>query len=104
MSRGRAGLRAALPARQTGFEGEITPIEADGAMPPFERPRLSKRDEGSALHKPIVPDEILAAAGLTIVPDLAEIIDRDSKTVILGRVGTSPIVRSCRQPGRGRGS
>ena len=30
-----------LPAPPTGFEGEVTRIETDGAMPPFKQLRMS---------------------------------------------------------------
>jgi 3-phenylpropionate/trans-cinnamate dioxygenase ferredoxin reductase component len=61
---GEAGTRAAFTLREAGYDGPITLIGAETHLP-YERPPLSKPDNGAVAMKAICSDEALLNAGIT---------------------------------------
>ena len=64
---GECGTRAALSAREAGFEGAITLFGQESGMP-YERPPLSKSD-GRSAAKDIALAERLIGAGVCSRPE-----------------------------------
>ncbi len=59
---GQAAAKCALELRRLGYDGQIT-LLGDEAIPPYQRPELSK----SYLARPASPDEVIM-----LTPDMAE--------------------------------
>lgn len=85
---GHTGLRAALAARAAGFSGEITLIDPDPEFPSYERPPLSKWNDGTVAVVPIVTPEQFEAARLTHLTDRVIRIDAEAHHVHLETAGT----------------
>ncbi|WP_439562840.1 NAD(P)/FAD-dependent oxidoreductase [Roseinatronobacter sp.] len=60
---GECGTRAALSAREAGFEGAITLFGQESGMP-YERPPLSKSDAGAVVRRAICTEDTLDKAGI----------------------------------------
>lgn len=60
---GEAGTRAAFTLRETGYDRPITLIGAETHLP-YERPPLSKPDNGAVAMKAICSDQALLNAGI----------------------------------------
>ncbi|WP_426237752.1 NAD(P)/FAD-dependent oxidoreductase [Pararhizobium sp. DWP1-1-3] len=109
---GEAGTRAAFTLREAGYYGPIKLIGAETHLP-YERPPLSKPDNGALAMKVICSDEALLNAGITYLSgaEVAE-LDVSGQAIILsdGRslaydklllaTGARPRKLSC--PGAGR--
>lgn len=61
---GECGTRAAFAARNAGFDGAITLIGQEGSLP-YERPPLSKPENGFALRRNICAPDAFDAVGIT---------------------------------------
>lgn len=109
---GEAGTRAAFALREAGYDRPITLIGAEVHLP-YERPPLSKPDNGAVAMKAICSDEALLNAGITYLSgaEVAEInaagqaiILRDGRSLayqkLLLATGARPRKLSC--PGAGR--
>ncbi len=83
---GEAGARAALALRAHGWAGAVT-LVGDEAVPPYERPPLSKAvmtSEADPVAAVIATHARLAQAGIAFLHDVrAERIDRAQRTVVL---------------------
>lgn len=85
---GECGTRAALAARQAGWEGEITLLGAEPGAP-YERPPLSKPDADGAFVKEIVGRDMLADQGIAYRDGVtATALDTQAKTLTLSDGGT----------------
>ena len=85
---GEAGTRAAFAVREAGFSGVVTLIGNEPHQP-YERPPLSKPDNGAFQMKPICSADAMEIAGIDYLPGLsATRLDTDGRSVILsdGRV------------------
>ncbi|MBR3370457.1 MAG: FAD-dependent oxidoreductase [Rhodobacteraceae bacterium] len=60
---GECGTRAALSARDAGFDGPITLIGQEYGLP-YERPPLSKPDAGAVMRRAICSESDLRASGI----------------------------------------
>ncbi len=87
---GHCGLRAALAARATGFEGDITLVDSDEQALPYERPSLSKWPHGELRTVPIAPGMLIESARLTFLKDQAIRIHRDKRQLDLAGGSTLP--------------
>lgn len=81
---GHAGLRAALAARAQGFAGAITMIDRDQAFPPCERPHLSKWKDDEVATVPILPEDRIEQANLTVLHQAVARIDPTAHDLPLG--------------------
>lgn len=72
---GHAAVRAALSLRSAGYDGAVTMVADEGINAPYERPVLSKWRSDNDLHKPIIPDDQLADAGVNRVKASVSSID-----------------------------
>lgn len=89
---GQASYVAAKALRQNGFEGPIS-IVGEEAHPPYERPPLSKAVLlGSSAPETtyLASRDVLAAAGIEMVHDVAVSIDRAARVV---RTRSGPALR-----------
>ena len=80
---GHAGLRAALAARAHGFVGAITMIDRDHAYPPYERPPLSKWKDDEVATVPILPEDRIEQADLTVFHQTVARIDPTARSLTL---------------------
>ena len=64
---GECGTRAAFALREAGWTGPVTLIGAEPGLP-YERPPLSKPQDGAVQRKPICGADALAAAGIDYRP------------------------------------
>ena len=81
---GHAGLRAALAARAHGFVGAITMIDRDQAFPPYERPPLSKWKDDEVATVPILPEDRIEQANMTVLHQTVARIDPTAHSLTLG--------------------
>lgn len=80
---GECGMRAAFTARDTGYQGPITVIGDESALP-YERPPLSKPDAAGAVEKPITSLEALSEKAIILKRGVSAVsIDRDARKVVL---------------------
>ena len=80
---GECGMRAALAARDAGYEGPITVIGDERALP-YERPPLSKSDAMGAVEKPITSLDALSEKAIDLKRGVSAIaIDREAQEVAL---------------------
>ncbi|MDD7973537.1 NAD(P)/FAD-dependent oxidoreductase [Roseinatronobacter alkalisoli] len=104
---GECGTRAALSAREAGFEGAITLFGQEGGMP-YERPPLSKSDAGAVVRRAICTEDTLDKAGIeyrqniavtAISPETSRLSLSDgsdaSYTRLLLATGASPRLLDC---------
>lgn len=81
---GHAGVRAAMSARQLGFDGLITMIADEGLATPYERPPLSKwSDTDTSLAVPIYPGDQLDEANIERVEGKVSSIESDLHEITL---------------------
>jgi 3-phenylpropionate/trans-cinnamate dioxygenase ferredoxin reductase subunit len=87
---GECGIRAAVTARDTGYQGPITVIGEETALP-YERPPLSKPDDSGAVEKPITTLEALSEKAIVLKCGVSAIaIKRDAQEVVLSEGGSLP--------------
>ena len=90
---GHCGLRAALAARDAGFERDITLVDSDEQALPYERPSLSKWPHGELRTVPIAPGTLIKSARLTFLKDQAIRVHRDRRQLDLASGSTLPYTR-----------
>ncbi|RYH02108.1 ferredoxin reductase [Salipiger sp. IMCC34102] len=79
---GECGIRAALTAREAGYDGPITVLGDEAALP-YERPLLSKPNSGGVVEKLIATREALDDMSITLETDVSvTAIDRDERMVV----------------------
>lgn len=87
---GECGVRAALTARDAGYQGPITVIGEETTLP-YERPPLSKPDALGAVEKPITSPEALSGQAIELRRGIsATAITRDAREVALSDGGSLP--------------
>lgn len=85
---GECGIRAAFAARDAGYEGAITVVGDEHALP-YERPPLSKPDASGVVEKPITSPEILSVKAIHLKCGVsATAIDRNAQVVSLSDGGS----------------
>lgn len=85
---GECGMRAALTARDAEYQGPITVIGEETALP-YERPPLSKPVVSGAVEKPITSPEALLGKAIELRRGIsATAINRDAREVALSDGGS----------------
>ena len=85
---GECGIRAALTARDAGYQGPIT-VVGDEQTLPYERPPLSKPDASGVIEKPITSLEILSEKAIHLKCGVsASAINRNAQEVSLSDGGS----------------
>lgn len=81
---GQGGFQAAASLRQEGYEGPVTLVGDEPGLP-YQRPPLSKAylKDGDAARLALRPEAFFAAAGIALVHDRAEGVDRAARRVAL---------------------
>lgn len=80
---GHAGVRAAFSARQSGYQGPISIVAAEGVEGPYERPKLSKWDERGPTKSLLYSDTAYGEANIELLSGRAVSLELDRNQLTL---------------------